>query len=99
MHIKYTQLAKSQLKDIVKFYRKSRRTKSGKKIVRHIREKVQTLKHQPELGKIDYPLSTFSREYRFLIIRHNKIYYTIKSDGIYIVYVFDTRQNPSNLKL
>lgn len=50
------------------------------------------------IGSPDEAFSTYKREYRKLIESHYKITYRIGKDKIYIMRIFDTRQNPHKNK-
>ncbi len=81
------------------FYKDLEAQHVGKAIIRNIQKKVNALTYQPKLGKVDHTVSTTTNRYYFLVIKHYKIFYTIKGQAIFIVYVYDTRQNPSSLKI
>ncbi len=58
-------------------------------------KKLSALRHLPGLGS-----PTFKRPgiRKLIITKHNKIYYRVKGDTIYIITLFDTRQNPNRNK-
>ena len=51
-----------------------------------------------EIGAIDEEFIHLKYEYRKLVINHYKITYRKGKSAIYIVRIFDTRQNPSKNK-
>lgn len=51
-----------------------------------------------EVGAIDETFSHFKYTYRKLTVKHCKITYRVGKSKIYIVRVFDTRQNPNKNK-
>ena len=64
------------------------------KIYREINQLLSLLLAFPKLGK-----QTSDVRFRMLIHRVYKVYYQIKKDRIIIHMIWDTRQNPDDLKL
>ena len=48
-----------------------------------------------EYGQADETFSHLKHQYRYLVSNHCKLTYRVGKNKIYIVRVFDTRQNPS----
>jgi plasmid stabilization system protein ParE len=57
---------------------------------------IKQIKNNP----LQFPLfSNSMKVHRCVISKHNSIFYMNESPIIYILRIFDTRQNPDNLKL
>ena len=57
--------------------------------------KLDKLSHSPGLGTTTLKKPGIKR---LIITKHNKIYYRVKGKTIYIILLFDTRQNPKRNK-
>jgi len=55
------------------------------------------LKH-PKLGQIEACLKNLNEEHRYIVKGNYKIIYKEIKQGILIVDIFDTRQNPTKLE-
>ena len=99
MIVFWTQYAESQLDDIFD-YIQNFSFLSAVTIYNDILDESAMLAHFPRMGAVEPLLSDFPEEYRFLVVRRNyKIVYCIDNESvIYIVAVFDCRQNPEKLK-
>ena|ERR1700757_3092975 len=71
-------------------------TTAAKKVVDSILDREQQLKSQPTTGTIQRGLK-LKKEYRFIIQSHYKIIYREGKTNIYVIKVFDTRQNPKKI--
>lgn len=90
----WTNRAKSSLNYIWTFYTQIDQNVADK-IIHEIIEAVENLKFQEQ-----YQLEeTLGGNYRRIIVRHFKIIYRPLNNGILIMQVFDTRQNPDKLKI
>jgi len=69
---------------------------AAKKVVESILNREEQLKSQPATGTIQRGLK-LKKEYRFLIQSHYKIIYREGKTNIYVIKVFDTRQNPKKI--
>ena len=55
---------------------------------------LKMLLSRPEIGR------SIKKDVRRLVTsKHNSIYYKIANDGIYLITIFDNRQNPKKLKI
>lgn len=63
-----------------------------------ILDRESQLMNYPESGQIQ-PLKNIKKEYRYLVEGNYKIVYHIWKEIIYVDTVFDTRQDPDDLKL
>lgn len=73
--------------------------KWGKKIAdefkRNLDKKMLRLIDEPDAGRNSTKVSDVQW---ILITSHNKLYYRVKGEIIYIIILFDTRQNPKKNK-
>jgi plasmid stabilization system protein ParE len=99
MKVFWTQYAESQLDDIYD-YIENHNLISATSIYNDILDESAMLAHFPRMGAVERLLSDFSEEYRYLVVHRNyKIVYFIDNESIiYVVAVFDCRQNPQKLK-
>lgn len=71
----------------------------GKKVAvefkKNLDKKMLRLIEEPDAGRNSTKVSDVQW---ILITRHNKLYYRIKGEIIYIITLFDTRQNPKKNK-
>lgn len=63
-----------------------------------ILDKADTLLLQPYQGQVEPYLAHLNLEHRRLIEGNYKIIYRIVGETIYVVDIFDTRQEPSKMK-
>jgi plasmid stabilization system protein ParE len=69
------------------------------KIVNEITRRTRQLGVFPQSGPIEETYVNFPDEYRYLVSGHYKIVYRVEPKEVVIVNIFDTRQNPSKMKL
>ena len=99
--IKPVELTKRALRDLAKtkqFYKDLYGEQKTEKIIDTIFERLAVLE-DPEIdltavGSYDLEFKHLKREYRKINVEHCKITYRIGKLKIYVVRVFDTRQNP-----
>lgn len=99
MIVLWTEFAENQLDGIYK-YIQTYNSFAAIEIYNDIVDESAVLAHFPYIGVIEPLLTEFPEEYRSLIVRRNyKIVYYIDNEAtIYVVAVFDCRQNPDKLK-
>jgi plasmid stabilization system protein ParE len=87
--------AKFDLINILDFYNKRNGTKTySKSLNANIRKTIRLLEFQSEIGA-----KTDVRKIRNLIIGNYAVFYEIKPQTIEIITIWDSRQNPENLKI
>lgn len=98
MKLIWTAFAAEQLESIYVFIKdKSEMAAAG--IYNDILDEVDSLLHFPYMAPVETLLSEFTESYRSLVVRNiYKVVYYINNETIYIVAVFDCRQNPEKLK-
>lgn len=100
LEVYWLQLVEDKLEDIYGYYCE----KAGKQIaiglINGIVNTTIGIESQPEIGQIEVELDHRKEEFRYLIFKSYKIVYWInyKYERIEIANIFDTRQNPKNLK-
>jgi toxin ParE1/3/4 len=55
--------------------------------------------NQPLIGALEENLSELNQGHRYLVTGNYKIIYRVIEDDIYIIDVFDCRQNPTKMNL
>ncbi len=68
------------------------------KAIQHIKSVTKLLVTLPLLGK-EFISTKSAIEYRLLIVGGYKIFYRIDNDYIYIMTVFESRQDPNRMRL
>jgi plasmid stabilization system protein ParE len=91
----WTAKAFKDLKSIYNLIAKNSKP-AAKKVVDAILDREEQLKTQPTSGTIETRLK-LKREYRFLLQKHYKIIYREGKTNLYVIKVFDTRQNPKKI--
>lgn len=100
MRILWSDLAKAQLKEIFRYYKEVAGVKVARSIKNKIIKKPSLLIKQPEMGQLEDNPMVANRGYRYLVDGKYKIVYKVYSEKeILIATVFDTRQNPTKLKV
>jgi len=99
MNLIYTQKAWLSLDRSIDFLRLQEVPESKiSEIIEEVLQKTETLKHFPNSGQKEPLLHNRKNVYRRLIVRFFKIVYFTDSENIYVVAIFDTRQDPKKMK-
>ncbi len=98
MEIVWTREALEETKSIYKYYKLKASLRVAKNIKNKIFSTVKGLSKQVRKGQIEELLSHKKGEYRYLVAGNYKVIYKITEKAIYILKVFDCRQNPEKLK-
>lgn len=98
--IYWTDFAKSEVKVVFNYLKRTENISFAKKFVSEILLEPNILSLFPELGQIEENLIQSSKEYRYLIYKNYKIIYWInlEKNQIEIMDVFDCRQDIVNIK-
>lgn len=99
MRIVWNEQAKLQIENIFKFNQAIFGTPKAIQVIQSIKQHISLLKLFPQMGSIEQNIVSEIYPYRYLIKKHCKIYYTIESDYIYIMLIWDTRQDPEKLRI
>ncbi len=70
---------------------------TAEQTVASVTEETQRLADFPEIGRLCDEYDGSRRVYRALNTRHDRIVYTVTSDKVLIVAVFDCRRDPETL--
>ena len=99
MKVLWTEFSESQL-DGIYDYIQIKNPRAAAEIYNDILDESAMLARFPRIAPIEPLLTEFPEEYRSLIVRQNyKVVYYIENEiVIYVVAVFDCRQNPEKLK-
>lgn len=94
----WTKRATKDLHKTIEFYIELYGKDKAREIATELRQKTESLERTDvdlsTTGSIDKTFSYLKYTYRKLIHHHCKITYRVGKSKIYIVRVFDTRQNP-----
>ncbi len=98
----WTHRATKDLEKVTKFNLKLYGKSKALEISTNLRKSTEILESTSldvtQYGQIDETFQHLKHEYRKLINNHCKITYRIGNSSIYVVRVFDTRQNPNKNK-
>lgn len=91
-------LAKSDLHNIVSYLSSTESINIAKHVERGILSEMKRLIHFPEAYPKDEYATTDTHTVRFIIKWRYKILYYIEVNAVYIIGIFHTAQNPKKLK-
>ena len=98
MQIQFTKLAREEFLRIVSVFAEFAGTRSANLFVERVRERGATLLKYPEIGHPETLLSDRKRLYRSISINKNYYFiYHVTKTTIWIVDIWDRRQNPARL--
>ena len=93
--IVWSRQAISDLSSLENYYTKASEQIAAK-VLTEIFEMVEKIQLFPAKHQVDPRLK---KGYRYLVVRHCKIFFTIEEECIRIMKIFDTRQDPGKLKI
>jgi len=93
----WTDPAKFQLKEIYIYHKKVASIKIAKSIKDNVINATKSLSGFKQMGQEEELLKHKKEQYRYLVEGNYKVIYKPVTDIIYIMDVFDTRQNPEKL--
>ena len=97
--VKITSPAVKQLEKLEEYYISLGYVNRVEKLREEIVNQSQLLSKNPKMGQIETHLEHLHQEHRYLLVNpHYKIIYIEKVECIYIVDIFDARQNPEKIK-
>ena len=100
--IKWSTRAAKDLEKITKFYIQLYGNSKAREIVTELRKSTEILEKEnvdtSKIGAINASFSHLKYDYRKLLMHHCKITYREERNNIFIVRVFDTRQDPKKNK-
>jgi plasmid stabilization system protein ParE len=99
MEVVWAETARKSLSTTLKFISANFGDAVARNIRHEIESRVELLAQHPMMGKKDVVHSTSDRVFRYIIVkRRSEIYYLLQNDMIYIVLVWDVRQDILALK-
>ncbi|MDL2281643.1 type II toxin-antitoxin system RelE/ParE family toxin [Parabacteroides sp. OttesenSCG-928-G06] len=100
MVVRWTPEAWMQLKDIYKYYLNVAGLRTAEEVRKEIRDTANKLARFPLLGPTEENVNLEnSHNYRSLVVNKNyKIIYQIDDEQVFIMAIWDTRQNPLKLE-
>lgn len=90
--------AKQDLRDIYEYVARVSETIAHRLVLKIIDKAALLDTGFDEIGPAEPLLRQTRKNYRYLVSGNYKIIYRVDEDAIYIMTVFDTRQNPRKLK-
>lgn len=97
MNITWTHPAMRSLKRHYDFRKDIAGVEAARKFRKMLFDAVANLKDFPRLGRKEESIFYKDYEYRSLLVEVHKIIYRIEGGDIFIIEVFDTRQDPDKL--
>jgi len=96
----WSDFAETQLDIIFDYYAENATLKVSKQIIQEILAEPNKLIENPEIGQVEDLLLNREIKYRYLICKNYKIIYSVDQvqNLIKVADVFDTRQNPIEIK-
>ncbi len=94
----WTNFAISELKNIFLYYRMVAGEKTADKIRKSIFSATKPTLKQPFIGALEENLTDLKQGHRYLVEGNYKIIYRVIDNNIYIIDIFDCRQNPTKMK-
>lgn len=100
LRVSWSRFAETKLIEIFEYYKVKANVKVARKIVSDIVDETIRLEKLPEIGQVETLLKNLPIEIRYLVSSNYKIIYRINlaENTIVILNVFDTRQNPLEIK-
>lgn len=97
MEIRSSKLFKRQVADLVCYLKVTFGKRIAFRVKNEIEEKVFLLKLFPNMGTVESLLEEEPLVYRYLVIKHNKILYTVEENYVFIHLLWDCRRDPIQL--
>ena len=100
LKIFWTESSEKELAKIFQFYFNTVNLRIAEKVTDGIFNATLILTKQPEMGQMEHFLMDRNEDFRYLLYKNYKIIYWFNKEQnwIEICDVFDTRQNPINIK-
>jgi plasmid stabilization system protein ParE len=99
MKVRITKPAQRRLQQIDDYYRRKGSRSHVTKLRKDIRKKTKLLEQNPELGQKEEYLEELGQGHRYLIVaKLYKLIYLVAKPFIFITDIFDTRQNPDDMR-
>lgn len=97
MKIRSSKLFKQQVIDLLSYLKVTYGLSLASRVKDELEEKIFLLKTFPYMGTVELLLEEEPLTYRYLVVKHNKILYTVEDNYIFIHLLWDCRQDPKRL--
>lgn len=97
MNVEWLTAAENDLQEIARRVMLTFGRNTAERTVANVIEETRRLADFPEMGRRCNEYDNTHHQYRALHTRHDRIVYTVTSDCVLIVAVFDTRRDPATL--
>lgn len=94
----WTDSAIEELQQIYEYYHNKAGDKTANKLVNKIVDLSIKLEKFPLMGQTEALLIHYKKDIRYLVQGNYKIVYMVQEDIVYVLTVFDCRQDPALLK-
>ncbi len=92
--LEFSNRSLKEIRIIVDYLNSKWSEKTSKKFLNKLKENIDLIQINPEL----FPISEFEELRKCVVSKQTTIFFIIEKNKIYIVSVFDTRQNPNKIK-
>ncbi|WP_329807152.1 type II toxin-antitoxin system RelE/ParE family toxin [Flavobacterium facile] len=92
--LQFSNRSLKEIKNIVEYLNSKWSEKTSKKFLNKLKENIDLIQINPEL----FPISEFEELRKCVVSKQTTVFFIIEKNKIYIVSVFDTRQNPNKIK-
>ena len=92
--LEFSNRSLKEIKNIVEYLNSKWSERISKKFLNKLKENIDLIQLNPEL----FPISEFEELRKCVVSKQISVFFVIKKNKIYIVSVFDTRQNPNKIK-
>ena len=104
MEVRTSRLFKQQVAELFRYLKVTFGKRIAVSVRDEIKEQLLRLKEFPQMGAVESQLEGEPEVYRYLIVRHNKILYTVEkilytveADHVFVYLLWDCRQEPRSL--
>ena len=92
--LEFSKKSLKEIRIIVDYLNSKWSEKTSKKFLNKLKENIDLIQINPEL----FPISEFEELRKCVVSKQTTVFFIIEKNKIYIVSVFDTRQNPNKIK-
>jgi plasmid stabilization system protein ParE len=92
--LEFSNRSLKEIRIIVDYLNSKWSEKTSKKFLNKLKENIDLIQINPEL----FPISEFEELRKCVVSKQTTVFFIIEKNKIYIVSVFDTRQNPNKIK-
>ena len=92
--LEFSNRSLKEIRIIVDYLNSKWAEKTSKKFLNKLKENIDLIQINPEL----FPISEFEELRKCVVSKQTTVFFIIEKNKIYIVSVFDTRQNPNKIK-